>query len=717
MFESVPSFFRTNLSLFVLTGTIVVSVLYSYWLYRRTIPPLSNTWKVSLGILRGLAVALIFLLFFSPQLTLVWQQKVSNKIALVIDRSASMGLVERNESRLVRANRIAQELYDHLQERTPVSVYGFNTDTVRLENLQNDTARFATDINKALTRIVDKEKDLKALVLLSDGNFTTGQNPLYSGALLRANIFTIGIGDTVEIPDLLIADVQANKIVYQDKISPIQINLMARGFSGKETLLQVKGQDRVLHAQKVKIGTAGGILPVLIDLKPEQVGLQHYEISVGQLPREALLDNNKYSLILDVLKSKIKVGILAAQPGFEIKFLYLLLAFHPDLQVKLAIPDQEVKGSVSSLSQVLDSIDVLILNDYPTRTTGQENLKLLEQHLTTNPVPSLLVLGTHPVQVNWEFMSRFYSVRSRSILNPVLRTQVVLTDPGKNLPLLNIFNTETENLNFWQQCPPIAYPFEKVEMGENARVVMQTMVVTGTEKVRAPVMLIKQAGGRKNLYLLGSGFWRWHFMLAEDKQFKDGWKTIVYNLVRWLSTPGSGNNVLISTEKKSYQIGESVQVKTEVYDGAYNQVDDGLVRIKISGPGGVFEVDGTLLSGGLYTAEFQVLAEGEYTLDAEAWRNDVSLGKSSMRLVCTPVNVEFISTRQDYNLLQKVAEKSGGVYVNESNYRDLMKVLDFPVRYEEVIRTFELWQKLAVLLLIILLFTVEWFIRKRKGLA
>ncbi len=720
MFDTIPSFLRTNISPFIILGVFLVAAIFSYLLYRRTIPPLANSWRITLSIIRGLAVALILLLLFTPQLTLVWQQRVTDKIALVIDRSASMGLLEKGASRLSREGKIGADLLAAVHGPVEVSLYAFNTDTVSLKSPQIDSAQFATDIDAALTHIIAKEKDLTALILLSDGNFTSGRNPLYSDALLRCRIHTVGLGDTVDIPDLLIADVQANKIVYQNKITPVQVNLIARGFTGKETLLQIKAEGKVLAAQQVKISTAGGIIPVSLNIKPEQAGLRHFEISVDKLPGEVLLANNRHLLVVEVLKSKIKATMLASQPDFDVKFLHLLLAANPDLDVELAVLDQGIKSPAEGLlNRVLDSLDVLILHDFPALSTSRENLGIMEELLTRQKVPSLLLFGVNSSTVDWDFINRFYSLPAPKFLNPVLKTQVLLTDFGKTLPLLNIFSSDQENLDFWQKCPPIEYPFEKVEAGNSQRIALETAAQAGKENIRVPVLIIEQNAGRRNAYLLGSGFWRWHFMLAEDRVFRDGWQSIIKNMIRWLSSSGGSNNVLLSTNKRSYQVGETVRISTEVYDGDYKPVDDGMVQLKVSGPAGVFELDGGLITAGTYASDFQLLSEGDYTIEAQAFRqgNDVPLGQTSTRIVCTPVNIEFLYTRQDEQLLRKLADKSGGRYVSEDNYRDLFSELNFPVRYQEVTRTFEIWQKAALLLLIIFLLSMEWFVRKRLGLA
>jgi hypothetical protein len=717
LFETIPSYFRVNISLFIILGGFLSAAGISYFLYRSTVPPLIKTWRIVLAVIRGLAVALILLLLFSPEITLVWQQRVTDRVALVLDHSASMNLVEKGESRLKRVQKISGDLLQSIPVRTRVSLYGFNTDTFKIHENSADSAQFVTDIDAALTRIVDKEKNLTAMVLISDGNFTSGKNPLYSATLIRTRVHTVGIGDTLDIPDVYIAGVQANKIIYQDQNAPVQIDLLARGFQGKEAVVQIRQRGRVYAAQKVKLGADGSILPVVLNITPQQVGLQRFEVSVDRLPGEVLQDNNKRVVSLEVLKSKIRVGILAAQPDFDFKFLHFILEANPDLLVKKVIPDLPVRGTTSTLGNVLDSADVLILQDFPSVSTGAEKIQALEKLLTAKKIPTWIWWGGNAQKVNRDFFSRFYSLRILNFLNPAMKTQVLPAESAKALPLFNMFSDEQENLGFWRQCPPIEYPFEKVNGEGSLRTVLETIAVSGKEKVRLPVLFLQQTPGQKNMYLLGSGFWRWHFMLAEDNLYHEGWKKIVYNLIRWLSTPGSGNNVILTTDKRIYQVGETVQVSSEVYDGAFNPVDDGMVRITVTGPSGSFDLDGGWVSRGTYTTRFQILNEGEFTLQAQAFRNDVVLGQNSIGVIGTPVDVEFLSTRQDDRLLQNIAGKSGGKYFAEKHYMHLVPELTFPLRHEEVTRTFEVWQKAAVLLLIITLFSLEWLIRKRLGLV
>ena len=78
---------------------------------------------------------------------------------------------------------------------------------------------------------------------------------------------------------------------------------------------------------------------------------------------------------------------------------------------------------------------------------------------------------------------------------------------------------------------------------------------------------------------------------------------------------------------------------------------------------------------------------------------------------------EFIYTKQDYKFLKQLAEQSGGEYYRAADYKKLKDDLPVYKRMQRYSAAFELWNRFWVLILIIGLLALEWFIRKRKGLA
>ena len=92
------------------------------------------------------------------------------------------------------------------------------------------------------------------------------------------------------------------------------------------------------------------------------------------------------------------------------------------------------------------------------------------------------------------------------------------------------------------------------------------------------------------------------------------------------------------------------------------------------------------------------------------------MGTSQKDILVTPVNTEFQDTRQDKRMLIQLAAQTSGTYFSEDASEDIFAHLDLQNKSEITANSFDLWQKLPALLLILALFSIEWFVRKRKGL-
>ena len=219
------------------------------------------------------------------------------------------------------------------------------------------------------------------------------------------------------------------------------------------------------------------------------------------------------------------------------------------------------------------------------------------------------------------------------------------------------------------------------------------------------------------MLLLGSGFWKWHFALADDNEYHLGWTQLLKNMIRWLGSGRNDKNVILIAGKKTFESGENISLNTQVYDGSFIPVSDASVRIEISGPGGKFELFGDNYGPGTYGGHFTAFTEGEYHIKSTAFKNDVRIGSDSIKVVVIPVNREYMFTNQNYVFLRQLSEKFNGSYYHENDAAQIFNDLDLKPRRERLENTIELWHKMTILILILILMAVEWIIRKRLGLA
>jgi len=203
MNEFIPSYFHINIPFYVMFVLAVVAGTYTFYYYKKTIPPVSDKIRIILGLLRSSALFLILSLFFSPQLKLVWKSESKPEIVIAVDKSASMKIEDGNNQRFEEASLIAGYIQEKIENTNVIHNYCFDTDTIA----NNDSIKIGnleTNIDFALKSISKKHKNAEAMILISDGIITKGSNPLFSNILKKHKIHTIGIGDTSETTDVLI---------------------------------------------------------------------------------------------------------------------------------------------------------------------------------------------------------------------------------------------------------------------------------------------------------------------------------------------------------------------------------------------------------------------------------------------------------------------------------------------------------------------------------
>jgi hypothetical protein len=717
MLDKFPSFFHTNLSLFVLILVTLTGAALAYYQYRRTVPPVSGNLRIFLAILRGLAIAGILVLLFSPEITAVWQLKEKPRLAILLDRSASMGISEGGQQRLQRGLAAAERITGAVGDQADIFMYAFDIDTVHLYNWKVDTTRMGTDISSTLSSVVQDQAPPADIVLITDGNFTVGNNPLYLDVGSQVRVFTVGIGDTVESPDLIVTDIQTSKIIYQNQPTEIQAMIMPRGIDNARISLRLVKGRRILRVKEVQLGRRDEQCSVAFEFTPEKTGPQQFRIEAMPLPEESFTRNNTFTFSIDVLKGRIRVGLLSGQAGYENRFMHLMLSGLKDIDLKSSVLRTDGRYYLNRAPSIIDSLDVLILENFPAPYQASAEALTVMKKAAAKRIPALVMLAQPPPSQALEVVREIFPLTALQKSTTPQMIQVHLTREGRFLPLLSVFNNEAEEQKFWMSNPPIEYNFDKADFDERVRILLVSYTPGKEEEQGKPVICAYSGKGYRSLLFLGAGFWRWSFVQAEDRIFNGKWQQILRNMIRWLDSESANKNVILSASQKKYEIGSSVKLQTQVYDLSYQPLNDATIRVTVNGPVSPFEIESAFTGDGTYESTFNPLEPGEYVIRAEAWRNDVRIGEDRLVMPVLPVNQEFMETTQNVRLLKKLAAENGGHYAAANEVEKIIPMIRTESFRKEKKDTIELWNRLPVLVLIIGLLCLEWSIRKRKGLA
>ncbi len=239
-------------SVLLLLALILVAVAVSWWTYRRTVPDITPRRKAVLITLRSLALAVLLFLLFEPVLNLQHSEVLPPRVAVVVDDSRSMTVEDAGVQRAAKLREfIASSSYASLAGEGELKPYLFAGKLFPMQALTPDSLAFngaETDISRALQGAYDDNVNgnLAAVVLVTDGVYTSGKNPLYAARALGVPVHVLSVGDSTEKKDVLVSRVLANSIAYVESSIPVDATIRSAGYeSGRARVTLLEGGNTV----------------------------------------------------------------------------------------------------------------------------------------------------------------------------------------------------------------------------------------------------------------------------------------------------------------------------------------------------------------------------------------------------------------------------------------------------------------------------------------
>jgi hypothetical protein len=176
--------------------------------------------------------------------------------------------------------------------------------------------------------------------------------------------------------------------------------------------------------------------------------------------------------------------------------------------------------------------------------------------------------------------------------------------------------------------------------------------------------------------------------------------------------------VIVTPDRDVYAAGETVGLSGQVYGDDFRLTADATVTVSIARGEGAAPVATVVLEpdGEFYRGKLGALAPGRYLLEAGAVRNGEEIGVARGEFVVEDFSLEDSEIRRRTALLSRLAEESGGGYYTPETLDGLPEAVELPWARRAVSREFELWDSPWLFLGFVGLLSIEWTVRRRKGL-
>ena len=715
-------------SAFLLALSVLAAGGASYWAYRQTTPPLARGPRLLMGSLRFLALSLILFLLFEPVYRSLDANEQPPLLAVLLDDSQSLrvtaGTTDADTSST--APRAAfQRALDNVQEGGATGeqrYYRFGRTlqplpSGALDSLQFEAAR--TDIAAALERTRDalQQDNLRGVVLVSDGQFNSGQNPLFVAERFVVPIHTIAVGDTTRRRDLQVRRVTTNDIGYANVQLPVQVGLRTEAAAGETVQVSLYRNGDRLDTTPVQLPNGTAEVPVDLSFTPTDVGLQRLTVGVTRLDDEATYRNNEQSFTVRVLESKRRILLLGAAPSPNFAATRRLLSRDENTQVVPFVPRQDGSFYQGDFPSALDDFDVIVLAGFPSSFAPPAAVAQVASAADDGtPLLFLLDRQTDLRQLRDQF-GDLLPARPEQVRRSFVEAALVPTEARRSHPVFDIPDVQPDQ---WRRLPPLNYSETRWAASPDAQV-LATIRVRDVA-LDDPALVLRRRAGQRSAALLATGTWRWANLPADLEALSPVWPSMLSNLVQWVATRENDQPVRVRPVQRTFAGGEPVEFTGQVYDESLNPVSDAAVTVNVIGPDSTrypYRMQPT--GNGRYRLDAGTLPEGTYAFAAEAVREGATLGSDRGQFAVGSLTLEYRNTRADAALLRQIAQRSGGSFHTVASAGDLPGLLASSEQFSSVIVTQEreqrLWHMSSFLIAIIALLAAEWALRKRNGLV
>lgn len=674
---------------------LLLGIAYAWLMYRQPIN-LSNKFRYALAVARALAVTIIALLLLSPLLQSVSYQPQKPLILVAQDNSQSINTFKPAGFDPSAFSANLSKLQEKLGDTYQVDQFNFDQDLNSGAATKFNGRK--TDISAALRQLNDRfaNQNIGAVVLATDGLNNQGADPQYEAKKINSGIYTIALGDVVARRDLLIGNVNYNKTAYLGNDFELEVLLEAWQSKNETMRITITEDGKTVNSQTVSVTSDGFKKIIPFKLNADKKGLHRFNIGIVPIKNELSTQNNTETIYVEVLDVRQKILLLYDGP-------------HPDITViKQAIESNknyELKAALTS------DIGDIKWSDYSLLMLHQPSLA------TFNLVKPILAKSHMPV---WYMLGSQADVRSFNAQQKLVNIsagrmdmQEVFALPVKDFSSFALSDSTVQKIN---KFPPLMAPYGNYGLTVPNGVLFRQRI--GAVTTSYPLLVFGDDQGRRTGIFAGEGLWRWQ--LAEYQTFANhhAVEELFSQSVQYLTANTDKQRFRAYPSKNVFDEGENVLLNAELYDDALQLTNTPDVKVDLK------SVDGKNYSflftrnGQSYQLDAGALPIGEYTYSATTRLGSKPFNANG-RLTVKPLNLEIRQSVANRQLLNTIAEQSGGKMLQPGEIDKLVELIKTNPNIKTLVFEDKHYSDMIdvkwIFALIVLLLSAEWFLRKREG--
>jgi hypothetical protein len=647
--------------------------------------------------LRFLSVFLLSLLLMTPFVKTL-KRFINNPVIITsFDNSLSMLAASNPDS----ARQEISTVYNHLQEAFKGNYklvnYTFGEEAVTNHPL--DFSEKKSDYSDLVDEVYNDQfnDNIGAMIIVGDGIYNRGENPVSGVGRFSFPVYCIGIGDTNIVTDASITNIKVNRNAFVGNKFPAELNLHFEKMANQPVTLRMLKDEIEVFNQRLVPSNDDYFTTLNLSFDAEKPGLQHYSAELITNTKERNRLNNLSDFVINVLQNKQKILVLSEGPHPDIGAIKNTLELQPNYEVSVFTSEP--------YPVTLKDFNLIIMNQIPSASLAGRSLvtKSLE-----SKIPLLILVG------NKTFLPQLKQLNLGIEIVPQ-------SENGEEAqPVINpdfgIFSLNEEMTAIIEKFPPLQVSFSDYKLDPSLSVMLYQNIKT--VKTQRPLVAMGNLEGRKVGFIFGEGIWRWrlynYYLNESHQQFDE----FVEALIQYLSLRENDDNFIVKYQQVVYD-SDPVILTAEVYNKNFELINTSEVTATLTDQKGntfqfVFDKDGKY-----YRLNAGKLPVGNYNFTAK-----VTVGKEEFsetgNFAVMPLNIENVVTKADFNVLFQMANNTGGKFYTKEGLDELITTVKNnqnikPTSYFQTAIN-EILNLKGLFFVLLIIFGMEWFLRKYWGI-
>ncbi len=687
----------SSYSLWWILPIILVSAGLSYLFYRQEtwINSKSKYLKYTLLSLRTSSFALIAILLLGLLLEQTHFETEKPVILTLVDRSSSMHNYKKSAALDKQIEAYQNSLKEKLGDRFELQTWNFG------KNLQASDQGFTdeqTNMELPFEQAANQylNRNLGAVVLISDGNYNTGGHPMYQAENLPLTaVYSLAVGDTALKKDLILTNISYNDLAFLNNNFKLEVDLEAQRFPGQNIQVHLYEDGKKVATQSAQFSKQRSAQTTLsFELKAKKSGIHEYKMVIEKHKGEFSYQNNSRTVYIEVIDSRSKILLYSHAPHPDIAALQQALAGNENYEVIVANSNQ-LKGLQ------LNAIDLIVWHD-----PGKSFASTLFETAQTKKIPVWYILGAQTDQQT--------AAKLQLGLQLELRQQLEEIQAQANNSFA-LYAPNPDWLSLTPFLPPLTKRFGEVKANAGTQVLFTQRI--GNLQKDSPLLCFNEKEQQRHATLLGEGIWRWRISNYQKKQNHEAFDAFVGEICAYLLVKKEGNGLRVQAPKK-LSTSEDCILNASFYNEAMQAITSPKINWELDYEHKKTRKGSFATKGAFYQQQLGRLKPGRYYWKATTTHNQKKYTKTGAFIV-EDIQLEQLEAAARHSTLFQLAAQTDAKVFDIEAYKKLIAQLE---KSEEMValrtETHQFDPLLDYLLLFFLLTALllaEWFLRRYHG--